>query len=66
MKALIATVAALILAGVVFFPRGTPELPTTPLDPDELVATISHGQSIELAGHLPLGKWTVVEFTADW
>ena len=41
-------------------------LPSTPVDSGDLVATISHGDRVELADHLAPGEWTVFEFTADW
>ncbi|MHC4897022.1 MAG: hypothetical protein ACYTGW_07940 [Planctomycetota bacterium] len=42
------------------------KLPTTQLDPATLVATISHGETVDLEDHLVPGIWTLLEFTADW
>ena len=39
---------------------------TTKLDPATLVATISHGDTVDLNDHLVPGTWTLLEFTADW
>ncbi len=42
------------------------KLPTDKLDPETLVATISHGETVNLEDHLVPGTWTVLEFGADW
>jgi len=41
-------------------------LPTTKLDPATLVATISHGETVDLEDHLVPGTWTLLEFGAGW
>ena len=59
----------LILAGVavVFWPKGElPPLPTRPVDPDDLIQVASEGERFELADELREGRWTIVEFYADW
>jgi len=60
----------LLLSGLGFllWPKGRelPKRPTTPLDPEDLVATISQGEAVNLDAHLVPGKWTLVEFYADW
>lgn len=58
----------LVAAGFVLWPKGRdlPARPTERLDPDELVATISTGEAVNLDAHLAPGKWTLVEFYADW
>jgi len=33
---------------------------------DEIVKTISHGETVELEKHRAAGKYLVVEFYADW
>jgi len=40
--------------------------PAVQLDDAELVATISHGEEVDLDGHLRDETWTLVEFTAPW
>lgn len=42
------------------------DLPTTKMDPTDLVATISHGETVDLEDHLVPGTWTLLEFGADW
>lgn len=42
------------------------QLPTAKLDPATLVATISHGETVDLEEHLAPGTWTLLEFGADW
>ena len=36
------------------------------LGSQQKIATISNGETVDLAPHLRDGTWTVVEFTADW
>jgi hypothetical protein len=43
-----------------------PELPTTKLDDEELVELISEGEEVSLDAHLAQGKWTLLEFGAEW
>jgi len=43
-----------------------PELPTQQLEAGELVATISHGEAVDLGEHLAPGKWTLIEYGAKW
>jgi hypothetical protein len=45
---------------------GPIQLPTTQIDPSTLVATISHGDTVDLDEHLVPGTWTLLEFGADW
>lgn len=45
---------------------GPIQLPTTQLDVSTLVATISHGDTVDLDEHLEPGTWTLLEFGADW
>jgi len=33
---------------------------------NEKIAVISKGDRVEIAGHLESGRFTIVEFTADW
>ena len=33
---------------------------------DEKIAVISSGKKVEIAEHLKEGRFTIVEFTADW
>lgn len=33
---------------------------------DDKIAVISRGSSVDIAEHLKEGRFTVVEFTADW
>lgn len=33
---------------------------------DDKIATISKGERVEIEQHLVAGRFTVVEFTADW
>jgi len=56
---------ALALAGCSNSGTGI-KLPTTKLDPETLVATISHGETVDLEDHLVPGTWTLLEFGADW
>jgi len=52
---------------VVFWPKGElPPLPTRPVDPDDLIQVASEGERFELADELREGRWTIVEFYADW
>ena len=32
----------------------------------ELIETVSHGETVDVDDHLVDGRWTVVEFYADW
>ena len=64
-KALPVLVAA-ALAAVIAWPKGMPELPTTRLDDEELVEFISEGEEVSLDAHLVMGRWTLLEFGAEW
>ena len=62
-----AIVLVVIVAGVVLVraPAYTPPVPTTPVS-GEIVATISHGERVDLESHLVQGEWTLFEYYADW
>lgn len=70
MRILIAVTLLLFfgMAGVVAWSElsgdGAPA--ATPAGPGPKVATISHGEVVDVRPHLFDGHWTVVEFTADW
>ena len=36
------------------------------MDKSLITKTISHGARVEIEDHLITGRWTVIEFTADW
>jgi hypothetical protein len=65
-KILAAAGALLLGAGVVVWPRGLPPLPAERVAPDAAVATISHGEAVDLRKHLHASEWTLFEFGADW
>ena len=62
-----AILLALLVAGVVIVraPDDTPPAPTTPVS-GEIVATISHGERVDLDSHTVPGEWTLFEYYADW
>ena len=67
MKVLIALTVAVVLglAGIIVtHERGGSSASTT--GSQAKIATISTGQTVDLAPHLRDGTWTVVEFTAGW
>ena len=60
----------LLTIGLVVF-RDDPSLdnqslPAGKMDPDTLIKTISHGDTVTIEDHLIPGRWTVVAFYADW
>ncbi|MFT5476907.1 MAG: hypothetical protein ACI8Y8_002248 [Planctomycetota bacterium] len=57
--------APLLVAGWCFL-GPEPGMPTEKLATSELVATISHGEAVDLDEHLAPGKWTLVEYGAKW
>ena len=57
---------AFAVVGFVVFGGGDPERSSAHVDPSEVVATISHGEAVDIEKHLRFDVWTVVEFTADW
>ena len=42
------------------------DLPTGTVEPEDLVATISNGEEVELTDHTVAGQWTLFEFTAPF
>jgi len=69
----VATAALVLVVGLVSFRRGgdgfsieESTLPKEQMDPALLVETVSHGERIEIEDYLIAGRWTVIEFTADW
>ena len=60
--------AALLLAVLALKDRfGASPLPEGPAYPeDQLIRTVSNGESVELFDLLDEGEWTVVQFTAPW
>ena len=62
----VATGVLLLGVGVVVWPKGLPPLPTQRVAPDTAVATISHGEEVDLRKHLDSQAWTLFEFGADW
>lgn len=72
LKSLIA-VGALVVAGMVGVvvhhevgKRGAPAAPRAVVDEAAEVATISSGQEVDVAAHVPTKDFTLVEFTADF
>lgn len=57
--------APLVVAGVTFLVPRDPG-PSERLAANELVATISRGEDVDLEAHLEPGKWTLFEYGADW
>jgi hypothetical protein len=62
----VAAGVALLGAGVVLWPRALPPLPSQRVPADAAVATISHGEAVDLRKHLDASAWTLFEFGADW
>ena len=62
-----AILLVVVVAGVVFVrsPADNHAVPTTPVS-GELVATISHGERVEVESHTVQGEWTLFEYYADW
>jgi hypothetical protein len=72
LKSLIA-VGVLVVAGMVgvvvhheLGKRGAPAVPRVVVDEGAEVATISTGQEVDIAVHVPTKDFTLVEFTADF
>ena len=67
MKWLIAFAAVVVLGlgGVMFTHKRGSSSSSAP-GVNQKIATISTGETVDLAPHLRAGTWTVVEFTADW
>lgn len=64
-----AAVVVLLVAGMVGFvvhhqSNKQPVVATG--SPGPKVATISHGEAVDIGKHLVAGQWTVVEFGGDW
>jgi hypothetical protein len=72
MKPWVAVVIVLVvLAGglALMAPRDEPATPGGPMDSaasDEKIAVISKGSRVDIPPHLKSGRFTIVEFTADW
>ncbi len=62
-----AILLVVVVAGVVLVrsPADHPSAPTTPVS-GEIVATISHGERVDLESHTVEGEWTLFEYYADW
>ena len=41
-------------------------LAVMPLRAEEKVTTVSHGDEVDITTHLVAGKYTIVEYYADW
>jgi len=54
------------VAALGWYLRPGPALPTERLAGEELVATISHGEAVDLDEHTADGRFTLFEYTADW
>ncbi len=66
MRKIWAIAPALLVAGLVLWPRSTAEVKGRPVDASERVATISTGDDVDLNRHLVPGKLTLFEYTAAW
>ncbi len=68
----VATAALIVCVGIVVFSGDggfsvkDGKLVAERMDPDLIMDTISHGARVEIEDHLIAGRWTVIEFTADW
>lgn len=57
--------APLLVAGWTFLvPRSSG--PSQELVGEQLIATISEGDDVDLGAYLEPGKWTLFEYGADW
>ena len=63
--ALIVTVGIVVFSGSGFSVKDS-RLPPGRMDASLITKTISHGARVEVEDHLITGRWTVIEFTADW
>ena len=67
----VATAVLIVSVGIVVF-RGDgglvedSKLPDERMDASLILDTISHGERVDIEDHLITGRWTVIEFTADW
>ena len=60
-------VALLCLVAEVGHSKPTlPPLPTAKLEATDLVQTISQGDRVDIPTNLREGRWTIIEFEADW
>ena len=69
----VATAVLILAAGIVVFKKADGDfsiteskLPKEQMDPNLLIETISRGARVDIDDHLLSGRWTVIEFTAEW
>ncbi len=67
----VATAVLILAAGIVVFKKADfsineSKLPKEQMEPSLLIDTISRGERVDIDDHLLSGRWTVIEFTAEW
>ena len=66
----VATAVLIVSVGIVVFSSdgsvADETLPDEEMDAGMILDTISHRERVEIEDHLIAGRWTVLEFTADW
>ena len=70
MRKYVATAVLIVSVGIVGFSGDgsvkSEKLPDDRMDASLILNTISHSERVEIEDHLITGRWTVIEFTADW